>query len=166
MKNLKCLYLYWIALSAIWAVLPKGPVRANPHGSSVTAGGIRNTRRKPAMLGRVTLDNTLLTCDKGNFNQITAGSRNRILVTVVRDTCTTTLPQAPRLKWWKNSILARWSAVVFKWGHLPSTYWDWHWRNTTQLIFPNLHLNREAHLTLFQILPLRSKDLFWSSLCI
>ena len=24
------------------------------------------------MLGRVKLDNTLLTCDKGNFNQITA----------------------------------------------------------------------------------------------
>ena len=24
-------------------------------------------RRKPAMLGRVKLDNTLLTCDKGNY---------------------------------------------------------------------------------------------------
>ena len=46
------------------------------------------------MLGRVKLDNTLLTCDKGNFNQITARCRNRTLVTVVRDTCTTTVPPA------------------------------------------------------------------------
>ena len=44
------------------------------------------------MLGGVKLDNTLLTCDKGNFNQITAWSRNRTLVTVVRDMCTTTGP--------------------------------------------------------------------------
>ena len=42
--------------------------------------------------GRVKLDNTLLTCDQGNFNQITARSRNRTLVTVVRDMCTTTVP--------------------------------------------------------------------------
>ena len=40
------------------------------------------------MLGRVKVDNTFLTCDKGNFNQITARSRNRARVTVVRDTCT------------------------------------------------------------------------------
>ena len=51
----------------------KGP----PHGSSVTTGGIRSTRRIPAMLGRLKLDNTLLTCDQGNFNEITARSRNR-----------------------------------------------------------------------------------------
>ena len=38
------------------------------------------------MLGRDKLDSTLLTCDQGNFNQITARSRNRTLVTVVRDT--------------------------------------------------------------------------------
>ena len=36
------------------------------------------------MFGRVKLDNTLLTCDQGNFNQITTRSRNRTLVTVVR----------------------------------------------------------------------------------
>ena len=42
-------------------------------------------------LGRVKLDNTLLTCDEGNFNQITARSRNRTLGTVVRGTCSTTV---------------------------------------------------------------------------
>ena len=47
------------------------------------------------MLGRVKPDNTLLTCDQGNFNQITAWGRNQTLVTVVRDTCTTTVPPAP-----------------------------------------------------------------------
>ena len=36
------------------------------------------------MLGRVKLDNTLLTCDKGTFNQITARRRKQTLVTVVR----------------------------------------------------------------------------------
>ena len=46
------------------------------------------------MLGRVKLDNTRLTCDQGNFNQVTARSRNRIPVTVVRGTCTTTAPLA------------------------------------------------------------------------
>ena len=49
------------------------------------------------MLGRVKLGNTLLTCDQGNFNQITACSRNRTLVTVVRDTCTITVPLATML---------------------------------------------------------------------
>ena len=43
------------------------------------------------MLGRVKLDNTLVKCDQGNFNQITARSWNQTLVTVVRDTCTTTV---------------------------------------------------------------------------
>ena len=47
------------------------------------------------MLGRVKLDNTLLACDQGNFNQITAWSRNQTLVIVVRDTYTTTVPPAP-----------------------------------------------------------------------
>ena len=46
------------------------------------------------MFGRVKLDNTLLTCDQDNFNQITAQSRNRTLVTVVRDMYTTTVPPA------------------------------------------------------------------------
>ena len=35
------------------------------------------------MLGRDKLDNNLLICDRGNFNQITAWSRNRTLVTEV-----------------------------------------------------------------------------------
>ena len=47
------------------------------------------------MLGGVKLDNTLLTCDQGNFNQITTRLRNRTLVTVVRDMCTTTVLPAP-----------------------------------------------------------------------
>ena len=47
------------------------------------------------MLGRDKLDNPLLTCDQSNFNQITARSRDRTLVTVVRDTCTTTVPPPP-----------------------------------------------------------------------
>ena len=46
------------------------------------------------MLGRVKVNNTLPTCDQGNFNQITARSRNRTQVTVVRDTCTTTVSPA------------------------------------------------------------------------
>ena len=66
-----------------------------PHGPSVSAGGNRSSRRKPAMFGRVKLDNTLLTCDQGNFNQITVWSRNRTLVTVVKDTCSTTVPPVP-----------------------------------------------------------------------
>ena len=63
-------------------------------GAVLSTGGNQNTRRKPAMLGRVKLDITLLTCDQGNFNQISARSRNRTLVTVVRGTCTTTVPPA------------------------------------------------------------------------
>ena len=63
-----------------------------PHGCSVTAGGNRRIPKKPAMLGTVKQDNTILTCDQGCFNQIRARSRNRTLVTVVRDTCTTTVP--------------------------------------------------------------------------
>ena len=44
------------------------------------------------LLGRVKLDNTLLTCDQGNFNQMIVWSQNGTLVTVVRDRCTTTVP--------------------------------------------------------------------------
>ena len=84
--SLKCIYLYWITLSTTSTVLPKGPVRTTPHASSVTTGGNWNTQYK--------LNNTLLTCDQGNFNQATARSQNRIQVTVVRDTCTTTVPPA------------------------------------------------------------------------
>ena len=47
------------------------------------------------MLGRVKLENSFLTCDQGNFNQITARSHNWILVTVVRDRCSTTVLLAP-----------------------------------------------------------------------
>ena len=77
------LYLQWITLSATEAVLLRSPVRATPHGSSVTTGGNRSTQKKPATLGKVKLDNTLFTCDQGNFNQITARSRNRTLVTML-----------------------------------------------------------------------------------
>ena len=47
-----------------------------PCGSNVTRGGNRSTRRKPAILGRGKLDNSLLTRVRGNFNQKTAWSRN------------------------------------------------------------------------------------------
>ena len=61
-------------------ILPGGPVRATFQDSSVTTGVNWSTRRKPAIFGRVKLDNTLLTCNQGNLNQITARSRNRALV--------------------------------------------------------------------------------------
>ena len=93
--SFECFYFYWITLSATVAVLPRGPVKATIYGSSVTTGGNWSTWRKPAILGKVKLDNTLLTCDQGNFNQITAQSQNRTLVTVMRETCTTTVPPAP-----------------------------------------------------------------------
>ena len=48
------------------------------------------------MLGRVKLENILLTCDQGNFNQITERSKNRTLVTVVRDKCTINVSLAPQ----------------------------------------------------------------------
>ena len=75
--------------------LPRDSVKATPHWPSVTTGGNRIARRKPAIRGGVKLDNTLPTCDQGNFNQITTRSRNRTLVTVVRDTCTTTVTPTP-----------------------------------------------------------------------
>ena len=86
--NSKCLYVCWIIPPASLAVLPRGPVRASPYGSSVTGGGKRSTWRKPAVFGRVKPDNTLLTCDQGNFN--------RTLVTEVRDTCNTTVLPIPQ----------------------------------------------------------------------
>ena len=62
------------------------------------------------VLGRVKLDNTLLTCDQGNFNQMIAWSRNRTLVTVVRDRCTTTVPPTlPGVKD-KDTIFSKMSA--------------------------------------------------------
>ena len=93
-----CVYLYWITLSASWAALPRGSVRATRHGSSVTTGRNQSTWRKPAMLGRVKLDNPLLTCDQGNFNQITPRSRNRTLMIVVRDTHAVTVPPGPLMQ--------------------------------------------------------------------
>ena len=118
--KVKCLYLYWITLSAFSAVLPRSPVRVAPHGSSVTERGNRGIRRKRAMLGRDKLDNILLTCDRDNFNQITAWSRNRTLVTVVRDTCTTTVPPASQACFnrlvtaYVRSLKANISRPVFK----------------------------------------------------
>ena len=58
--KVKYLHLYWITLSAGQAVLPM---------SSLTTG---IPGEKPTMLPRVKLGNTLLACDQGNFNQITA----------------------------------------------------------------------------------------------
>ena len=84
------IYLSWTTLSASLAVLPRGPVRVTPHGSSVTTRGNRSTWRKPVMFGRFKLENTLLTCDQCNLNQVTACSRNRTPVTKLRGTCTTT----------------------------------------------------------------------------
>ena len=46
------------------------------------------------MLGKDKLENTLLTCHQSNFNQITTLSLNRTLITVVRYTCTITVPPA------------------------------------------------------------------------
>ena len=68
--------------SATKAVLPAGPIRATPQGFSVTTGGNLSNQRKPVMLGTVKLDDTLLTCDQDDFNQLTARSRNRTLVSV------------------------------------------------------------------------------------
>ena len=73
------------------------------------------TRRKPAILGRVKPDNTLLTCDQVNFNQITAQSRSRTLVTLVRDTYTTTVPPAPLDV--KNTLLPVCSSIFSKSAH-------------------------------------------------
>ena len=86
-RKLPCLYLYQIhiTLPARSDVVPRGLVRATPHGSSVIAGENQSTQRKPAVLGRVKLDNTLLMCDQDNFNQITAQSGNQASVTVARD---------------------------------------------------------------------------------
>ena len=69
--KVKYLYLQWITRQTTKAVLPRHPVRATLHGSSVTTEGNRSTRRKPVMLGKVILDSTLITCDQGIFNQIT-----------------------------------------------------------------------------------------------
>ena len=67
---------------------------ATPHGSSVTSGDW-STRRKPAMLSGDKQDNTLLTCNQGNFNQTTARSWNQTLVIVVRHACAITVTPAP-----------------------------------------------------------------------
>ena len=62
-------------------------------------------------------DNTVLTYDQGNFNQITTRSRNRTLVTIVRDTCTATVPPAPHCRQPVGNITAIHRLRVF---HLPS----------------------------------------------
>lgn len=87
-----CLYLYWINVSATRSDFFRGQVRDTPHGCSVTAVGNRRIPKKPAMFSTVKQDNTILTCDKGSFNQIRARGWNRTLVKLVRDSCTTTLP--------------------------------------------------------------------------
>ena len=83
--------------------------------SSVTTGGNQSTQRKPVMLGRGKLNNTLLTCDKGSFNEITAQSQNQTLVTVTRDMCTTTVPPVllgPKILCWQITHI---TTVALKW---------------------------------------------------
>ena len=95
-KKGSLLYLIQSARNLFVLLSLRGPVRVSPHGSSVTTGGNWSTWRKPAMPGRVKLDNTLLTCDQGNFNQITARSRYQKLFTEVKERYASTLP-TPRL---------------------------------------------------------------------
>ena len=100
--KVKCLCLYGVTISIIWAALLRGPVRATPRGSSVTKGENRITPRKFTMLGRVKLDNTLLICSKGNFNLITERSRNR-----TRNTVVPTTHLSWSLQYWGSSIWQR-----------------------------------------------------------
>ena len=76
------------------SALLRGAVSNTPHSSSVTKRENRSTRRNPEMFFWAKLDNTLLTCDQVNFNEITARSRNQTLVWVARDKCTTTVSPA------------------------------------------------------------------------
>ena len=78
------------------------------------------------MLGRVKLDNTPLTCDQGNFNQITARSRNRTLVTVVRDTYTATVPSASHEQ-------------TFMCEQTPYPIWSWCWRKSYEVLCERLN---------------------------
>ena len=64
------------------------------------------------MLGRVKLDNTLLTCNQGNFNQITVWSQNQTLVAVVRNTCTTTVPPAHQHLSTKSHVYAAFASNI------------------------------------------------------
>ena len=93
--SIMCLFTLDNPISCNSAVLARGSARGSPHGFGVTTGRNRSTQRKLAKLGGVKLDHTLLTCDQGNFNQITTRLWNRTLVTVVRDTCTTTVLPVP-----------------------------------------------------------------------
>ena len=54
--------------------------------------GNRSIQKKPAVLGRVKLDKTDVTCCQRNFNRTIAWSRNRNFSTHVKDTCATTVP--------------------------------------------------------------------------
>ena len=49
--KVECIYLFWITLSATWAVSPRHPVRVTSQGSSVTTRGNQSTRRKLARFG-------------------------------------------------------------------------------------------------------------------
>ena len=62
---------------------------------------------------------------KGNFNQISARSRNRTLVTVVRDTCTTTVPLHLILKVFWNLCFRLWRAWIWFWLKHPWCFWRW-----------------------------------------
>ena len=86
--EIKRFYLCSITLSARYAVVPRSPVRASPHGSSVTIGGNRSTRRKPAIFAWINMWQWLLQSE--NCSKL-----ERIRVTVVKDTCTTTAILTP-----------------------------------------------------------------------
>ena len=68
---------------------------ATPHESRVVTRGNRSTRRNPAMLGRVKLDNTLFTNESTNFNRIKARGGNRNLVEEERGMGATGVPSKP-----------------------------------------------------------------------
>ena len=98
--KLKCLYLYWKTLSATQAVLLMGDpswvqcyYRRKPEYSEET--GVLGENLRCLVESNWTRIFSNVALIKGNFNQITARSRNRTLVTVVRDTCTTTVPPVP-----------------------------------------------------------------------
>ena len=111
--DIKCLYLYWITLWAKSAVLPRDPARATLDGSSDTTGENRSIRRKSAVFGRDKLNNTLLTCHRRNFNQITELSRNRTLVAMVKETCTTTVQPASRFAFVKHGQIKTLACALF-----------------------------------------------------
>ena len=83
-------------------------------------------RWKPSMLGRVKLDNILLTCDQGNFNRITARSWKRTLVSGERHMhylCATSTPIVSNItskRSWPMPFNNVWtfSVALIRYGHV------------------------------------------------